>query len=110
MTDKQKPRIWISNANPEHGELVRVRAVIVHRMETGLRLNQQGDVVDRNIVNKFTAKLDDQLLLEWEPETAIAQNPFIEFTFIARKSGTLSMRWVDDKQETIIGQTDITVT
>ena len=60
MTDKQKPRIWISNANPEHGELVRVRAVIVHRMETGLRLNQQGDVVDSNIVYKFTAKLDDQ--------------------------------------------------
>lgn len=105
----QKPRIWISNANPESGEIVRVRAVIVHRMETGLRLNQEGEPISRNIINKFTATLNNQLLLEWEPETAIAQNPFLEFTFVARESGTLSMRWEDDEQQVIVGETDITV-
>lgn len=105
----QKPRIWISNDNPQQGEIVRVRAVIVHRMETGLRLNHEGETIDRNIINKFTASFNDQLLFEWLPETAIAQNPFLEFTFIARQSGTLAMRWEDDEQNVITGETAITV-
>lgn len=105
----QKPRIWLSNANPESGEIVRVRAVIVHRMETGLRLNNEGKAIPRNIVNKFTATFNDQLLLEWAPETAIAQNPFIEFTFVAKNSGKLMMRWEDDEQQVITSETEITV-
>ena len=35
-----KPRIWISNAKPKAGELVRMRALVEHRMESGLRLNK----------------------------------------------------------------------
>ncbi|MDO5667593.1 MAG: thiosulfate oxidation carrier complex protein SoxZ [Alcaligenaceae bacterium] len=105
----QKPRIWISNATPENGEIVRVRAVVVHRMETGLRLNHEGETINRNIINKFTASFNDQLLFEWIPETAIAQNPFIEFTFVAKNSGTLVMHWEDDEKQTIIGETAITV-
>lgn len=105
----QKPRIWVSNANPESGETIRVRAVIVHRMETGLRLNSEGETISRNIINKFTATFNDQLLFKWEPETAIAQNPYLEFTFVVRNSGTLSMLWEDDEQQVISSETEITV-
>ena len=106
---EQKPRIWLSNATPAKGEMVRVRAVIVHRMETGLRLNSEGKAIPRNIVNKFTATFNGELLLEWAPETAIAQNPFLEFTFVAKNSGKLVMRWEDDEQQIITSETDITL-
>ena len=43
----------------------------------------------------FTASLGDTLLLDWAPETAVSQNPYIEFTFAARRSGTLRMVWTD---------------
>ena len=105
----QKPRIWISNATPERGEIVKVRAVIVHRMETGLRLNQDGEAIQRNIINKLTACFNEQLLFQWEPETAIAQNPYLEFTFVARESGTLAMRWEDDSKKIFTSDTEITV-
>lgn len=99
-----KPRIWISNATPEAGELVRVRALIVHRMESGFSLDATGEPIARNIVHQFTAKINNELLFSWEPETAISQNPYIEFTFVAQSSGELQLEWVDDQGKIIQDQ------
>ncbi|MFT0850221.1 thiosulfate oxidation carrier complex protein SoxZ [Achromobacter sp. F4_2707] len=104
-----KPRIWISNDTPKAGEVVRVRALILHRMETGLRPDADGQIIPRNIVNEFEARLDGELLFKWAPETAVSQNPYIEFTFLARKSGELQMKWVDDEGAVITGSTELTV-
>lgn len=98
-----KPRIWISNANPKAGEVVRVRALIVHRMESGLRPDAHGTPIERNIVSLFEARLDGDLLFTWRPETAVAQNPYLEFTFVATRSGELHMKWVDDEGQVITG-------
>ncbi|MCC2596687.1 thiosulfate oxidation carrier complex protein SoxZ [Pusillimonas sp. MFBS29] len=98
-----KPRIWISNASPKPGEIVRTRALIEHRMETGLRPDSNGNAIARNIVTEFEARIDGELLFTWQPETAISQNPYIEFTFVARKSGELQFKWVDDEGTVITG-------
>lgn len=98
-----KPRIWISNDSPEVGEVVRVRALIEHRMETGLRPSADGKVIPRNIINEFEARLDGELLFTWRPETAVSQNPYIEFTFVASKANELQMKWVDDEGTIITG-------
>ncbi|WP_397473831.1 thiosulfate oxidation carrier complex protein SoxZ [Pusillimonas sp.] len=97
------PRIWISNDSPKQGEVVRVRALIEHRMESGMRLGPDGKTIARNIVSKFEARLDDDLLFTWEPETAVSQNPYIEFTFVARRSGELRMGWIDDAGTVVKG-------
>ena len=104
----QKPRIWISNPAPEPGEVVRVRAQIRHRMESGMRV-EDGDLVPRNIVSKFEARLGDDLLFVWEPETAITQHPYLEFTFMARQSEELTMTWTDDEGDIVKGSQAITV-
>ena len=104
-----KPRIWISNASPKAQEVVRVRALIEHRMETGLRPGPDGKVIPRNIVNEFEARLDGELLFVWQPETAVSQNPYIEFTFMARKSGELQMKWVDDEGNVVTGTQQLQV-
>ena len=96
-----KPRIWISNKTPQLHEIVRVRALIEHRMESGIRLSSENKLIPRNIVNLFEVKMDDELLFSWQPETAISQNPYIEFTFIARKTGTLHLKWIDDENTVI---------
>lgn len=104
-----KPRIWISNATPKTGELVRVRALVEHRMESGLRLNKEGQVVPRNIIHDFKATFNGELLFNWQPETAISQNPYLEFTFVARRSGGLEMSWTDDQGAVITGQTELSI-
>lgn len=105
----QAPRIWISNDNPKQGEVVRVRAQIRHRMESGMRVGDDGDLIPRNIVSRFEARLGDDLLFVWEPETAITQHPYLEFTFVARKTEELSMVWTDDEGEVVTGSQSITV-
>ena len=104
------PRIWVSNASPKKGEVVRVRAQMEHVMESGLRTDPAtGKVRPRNIVNRFEARLGSALLFAWEPGISIAQNPYIEFTFLARESGELNMLWKDEQGQTLNAQKAITV-
>ena len=98
---KQKPpRVWISNATPKRGEPLRVRAQIEHVMESGLRRDEASKIRPRNIVTRFEARLGQTLLFAWEPGISIAQNPYIEFTFLARESGELRLHWKDDTGQT----------
>ena len=103
------PRIWISNETPARDEIVRVRAQIVHAMESGFRLDANGEAIPANLLTGFTAWLDDQVLLECLPETAISQNPYLEFTFAARRSGTLRMVWTDASGTVAEAERTITV-
>lgn len=102
-------RIWISNARPAKGEVVRVRAQIEHPMESGLRSDAAGNPRPRNIVRSFEARLGGQLLFAWEPGIGIAQNPYIEFTFAARESGELVMVWVDDQAASVEARKTLTL-
>ena len=109
MNNGKPPRIWISNATPKKGELLRVRAQIEHIMESGLRSDAEGKIRPRNIVTRFEARLGQTLLFAWEPGISIAQNPYIEFTFLARESGELNMLWKDEQGQTLSAQKTITV-
>lgn len=91
-----KPRIWISSRTPPKGSVVTVKAMITHPMETGMRKNAQSEVIPRNIVERFECTLAGEPLLSWQLDTAISQNPYLEFKFIAQKSGDLKMRWIAD--------------
>ncbi len=107
---QKPPRIWVSNVNPKKGEVLRVRAQIEHIMESGLRTDPAtGKIRPRNIVTRFEAKLGSSLLFAWEPGISIAQNPYIEFTFLARTSGELNMVWKDDAGQSVSAQKTITV-
>lgn len=106
---QKPPRTWISNATPKQGELVRVRAQIEHTMESGLRTDAAGQIRPRNIVTRFEARLGPTLLLAWEPGISVAQNPYIEFTFLARESGELHLLWKDDAGQALSAQKSIAV-
>jgi sulfur-oxidizing protein SoxZ len=78
-------------------------------MESGLRLSKESQVVPRNIIHEFKATFNGEPLFNWQPETAISQNPYIEFTFVARHSGALEMSWTDDQGAVITGQTELSI-
>ncbi len=68
-----------------------------------------GDLIPRNIVTKFEARLGDDPLFTWEPETAVSQHPYLEFTFVARQNEELTMTWVDDEGEVVTGSQTISI-
>ena len=78
-------------------------------MESGLRSDGAGKIRPRNIVTRFEARLGDALLFAWEPGISVAQNPYIEFTFVARTSGELKLLWKDDAGQSTSASKAITV-
>ncbi|MFA7680527.1 MAG: thiosulfate oxidation carrier complex protein SoxZ [Pigmentiphaga sp.] len=103
------PRVWVSTDKPKPGEVVRVRAQMEHIMESGLRRDEAGQVRPRNIVSLFEARLGNTLLFSWEPNISVAQNPYIEFTFVARESGALNMVWKDEAGQVVKADRTMTV-
>lgn len=105
-----KPRVWISNRTPNSGTVVTVKAMVTHPMETGMRKNALSEAIPKNIVETFECMLAGEHLLSWQLHPAIAQNPYLEFKFVARKSGELKMVWVADDGLRIETAETITVT
>lgn len=95
------PRIWISNRSPKKGEVVTVRAMVQHPMETGLRKQASGELIPRKIINRFDCTLNGKPVLVWNLETGIAANPYLEFRFRAEEAGELKMVWTDDDKSVI---------
>lgn len=105
----EAPKVWISNDNPAPGEVVRIRTQLAHRMESGLRLDIWGRLIAQDLLTGFTARLADDLLLEWRPGMGVSQNPYLEFCLVARQSGVLHLEWRGDGGLVVTARRQITV-
>src|SRR5258706_3363457 len=78
------------------GEVIEIRAVITHPMESGQRVNEVGRKVPRHIINRFVCSFNDTEVFaaDWFP--SITPNPYLSFHTVATESGTYSFAWVDD--------------
>ncbi len=82
------------------GEVFPVKTLISHQMETGLRRDDQGNVIPRKIINKFTCRYNDVVVFSVDLHEAVAANPFIEFYLRATESGRLAFVWEEDGGDT----------
>ena len=73
-----------------------VKVLISHPMESGQRRDQMGQIFPRDIINHFICTLDGETVLDAEFFPAIAANPFVAFSVVAAKSGTLALTFTDD--------------
>lgn len=79
------------------GEIVQIRTLLAHPMETGYRRDISGRAIPRDIVSRFTCTFEGERVFEAELAPGIAANPYIAFTFRPQRSGTLTFTWEDDK-------------
>lgn len=78
------------------GELVEIKALILHPMETGFRSGTNGRIIPRNIIERFTATWNGRQVFDMNLSPAIAANPFVSFFAVAQESGRVVMRWSGD--------------
>ena len=78
------------------GEVIEVKALIGHPMETGYRRTQHGERIPRDIITLFTCTYNGTEVFRAELYPAIAANPFIAFTTLATESGTITLHWSGD--------------
>lgn len=104
-----KPRIRLDKKEAKKGEIVEVKTLVSHVMESGQRKDRDGKTIPRKIINKFTCELNGRLVFSCDIEPAVAANPFIQFKFRAIESGELKLTWVDDDGSRIEAVEKITV-
>lgn len=92
------------------GEIVEIRAMIAHPMETGHRMGPNGVAIPRRIIHRFVCTYGGQEVFSAELHPAVAANPFIAFPLVAAESGTLVFSWTEDGGQIEVARADITVT
>lgn len=104
-----KPRIRLDKKDAKKGDIIEVKALVSHVMESGLRKDNSGQVIPRKILNKFTCEVAGELVFSADFEPAVSANPYIQFKFRAEKSGPVVLTWVDDDGSKIVGEETLTV-
>lgn len=83
-------------AKAKRGEVVELKTLISHPMESGYRVGPNGVLIPRDIITLFTCAYNGEEIFRAELSPAIAANPFIAFFTIATESGTLTFQWSGD--------------
>jgi sulfur-oxidizing protein SoxZ len=83
----------------KRGEIVEIKTLISHSMETGYRPKGDGTFFPRDIIQKFVCTLNGEEIFRADLYPAMAANPFIAFSTVAREGGLLVFSWIDDKGE-----------
>jgi sulfur-oxidizing protein SoxZ len=96
-------------AKAKRGDIIEIKTLISHGMETGFRRNQTGDVIPRDIINSFECTYNGEVVFHADLYPAIAANPFITFTTVATESGTIAFKWTDDRGHSETQSVAITV-
>jgi len=104
-----KPRIKLDKKEATKGDIVEVKALVSHVMESGQRKDSAGNTISRKILNKFTCTVNGKQVFAADFEPAISANPYIQFKFRALESGPVVLTWTDDDGTTIVGEEKITV-
>jgi len=79
------------------GDLIELRIVIQHPMETGYRHDDVGRLIKRNVINSLVCSLNGARLFSAELSPGIAANPYLQFYTVAEASGEFEFSWVDDE-------------
>jgi sulfur-oxidizing protein SoxZ len=96
-------------ARAKRGEIVEIKTLVSHPMETGYRRTQLGAPIPRDIIRLFVCTYNGTEVFRAELHPAIAANPFIVFSTVAIESGTIAFRWSGDNGFSVAESVPITV-
>lgn len=89
------PRIKIPDTI-KAGDIIEVKTLVRHIMETGNRHDKNGEQIPRDIINSFTAKFDGRDVFRAEFGPGISANPYLSFQMRVPGPGVIEVTWVDD--------------
>ena len=96
-------------ARAKRGEIIAIKTLISHVMESGFRHTSTGAAIPRDIITAFVAIYNGEEIFRADLYPAIAANPFITFCTVATGSGTIEFKWTGDNGFSVTEQAKITV-
>ena len=79
------------------GDVVTVRLLIQHAMETGYRQDVNGRVIARNVIRLVRCELGGREVFRAEPSSGLSANPLFEFSVRAQQTAEWLVQWEDEQ-------------
>ena len=96
-------------AKARRGDVVEIKTLIQHPMDTGYRVGLNGVLIPRDIIQVFVCTYNGREIFRAELHPAIAANPFFSFFTVATETGTIEFKWTGDNGFSATESAPITV-
>ena len=96
-------------AKAKRGDIIEIKTLMSHIMETGFRHTATGEVIARDIITSFACRYNGTEIFRADLFPAIAANPFITFFTTATSSGKFEFEWIGDNGFSETASASITV-
>jgi len=93
----------------KRGDVIEIKTLISHIMETGFRHSSTGQVIPRDIITSFRCTYNGEEVFSTVFFPAIAANPFVTFFTVATASGTIAFHWDGDNGFSVTEEAKIVV-
>lgn len=80
----------------KRGEVIEIKTLVSHIMETGFRYSTTGTHIPRDIITSLVCRYNGVEIFRTDLYPAFAANPFITFFTTATESGTIEFEWTGD--------------
>src|SRR5262245_14743516 len=96
-------------ATAKRGQVIEIRTLVQHAMETGFRRTYLGEVIPRNIIRSFVCTYNGEEIFRADYHPALSANPYLTFTTVATESGTIQFTWTGDNGFSVTESATISV-
>jgi sulfur-oxidizing protein SoxZ len=96
-------------AKAKRGDIIEIKTMMSHIMETGYRHTAAGEIVPRNIITSFACRFNGNEIFRTDLFPAISANPFITFFTTVTESGKFEFEWTGDRGFSEAASASITV-
>ena len=93
----------------QRGEIIEIRVMVEHPMESGFRHDNMGKPIPRHIATDFDCRYNGREVFRATLYPAVSTNPFFTFYLVAQESGDLVFSWADDRGGTATETARLTV-
>ncbi len=94
-------------ATARKGEVIEIKTLVDHAMESGHRRDDSGRLLPRKILRQFVCTFNGREVLRADWGAAIAANPYFAFYVRVSEPGTFEFTWTDDDGSVIREQAKI---
>lgn len=105
---KPTPRVRLP-ATAKAGEVIEVKTLISHEMESGQRKDKDGNTIPRKIIKQFIATFNGKEIMKADWFPSVSANPYQSFFVKVPESGTFVFQWIDDDGSVYSSEHKITV-
>lgn len=96
-----KPRIKLPDS-AKVGDVIEIKTLISHVMETGQRKDAEGKTIPRKIISAFAAKFAGSEVFAADLHPGISANPYISFFMRVPGPGEFEFTWIEDGGDKIV--------